>query len=253
MNQSDCAIHLIKIRRILSEAYQQMYFNGRDPVPHALARTWKFCADARDWYANAPETTKSSFGLLYRLELLYCTIVFLSPSFGDPNICDFSRVLLLDRCVDYISQLHQALEQPSSLPFFNVVDIHRARQIGDRLVKILDESFDLLMSNELPEPPAVPPGTPDPPYLAEEDRINCRARVARCLHYIIDILNHGSTRWNLRDELAQFLRDSSGVRQRLPTNTELSSYTGFQTPLLMYTSQEIHQSTQQPYISPGSE
>ena len=195
MKTSDFATHMIKIRQILSKGYQEMYFNGRDPVPYAQARTWRLCADAREWYANAPVATISSFGLLYRLELLYCTVVFLSPSFGDPDICDFSRVVLFDRCLDYVSQLHQVLEQPGNLPFMTFVEIRRLYQVGDRLVIILNESYELLLSNELPEPPAVPPGTPEPPYLDVEDRINCRSRAARCLQYVIDILHYGCRRY----------------------------------------------------------
>ncbi|EED24320.1 C6 transcription factor, putative [Talaromyces stipitatus ATCC 10500] len=256
MKRLDCAIHMIKIRRILSKGYQQMYFDGRDPVPHALARTWKLCAEAREWYANAPTTTTTSFGLLYRLELLYCTIVFLSPSFGDPDICDFSRVVLFDRCIDYISQLHQVLEQPGSLPFMTFVEIRRAYQIGDRLVNLLDESYDLLLSNELPKPPAVPSGTPDPPYLAVEDRINCRPRAARCLEYIIDILHYGCTRWNMRGELDSFARDSTIVKQRLSPDAGSSSQPSSQMPLYTYVSQGVistdAESVLQPYPNPGS-
>ncbi|GAM41481.1 hypothetical protein TCE0_042r14634 [Talaromyces pinophilus] len=255
MKKSDCATHMIKIRRILSKGYQQMYFDGRDPVPHALARTWKLCADARAWYADAPAATTSSYGLLYRLELLYCTIVFLSPSFGDPEICDFSRVVLFDRCIDYVSQLHQVLEQPGSLPFLTFVEIRRTYQVGDRLINILDESYDLLLSNQLPEPPAVPPGTPEPPYLAVEDRINCRSRAARCLQYIIDILHYGSTRWNMRDELDNFVRESMTIRQRLSPNKGSSSQAGSQVPSYTYASQGVlppsdHPATQK-YPDPG--
>lgn len=235
----DCATHMFKIRRILSSGYQQMYFDGRDPVPYVLARTWRLCADAREWYANAPATTSNSFGLLYRLELLYCTIVFLSPSIGDPEICDFSRVVLFDRCIDYVSQLHQVLEQPSSLPFMTFVDIRRIYQIGNRFINILDQSYDLLLSNQLPEPPAVPPGTPEPPYLAVEDRINCRSRAARCLQYITDILRYGCTRWNMQNELDSFVRDSVTARQRLSQDESLSSQVSSQMPTYPYVSQSV--------------
>lgn len=237
MKRLDCAVHLIKIRRILSTGYQQMYFDGRDRVPNALARTWKLCADAREWYAGAPMSTTSSFSLLYRLELLYCTIVFLSPSFGDPIICDFSRVLLFDRCIDYVSQLHQVLENPGSLPFMTFVDIRRIFQVGERLVKTLNESYDLLLSNELPEPPAMPSETPEPPYLAAEDRINCRSRAARCLEYVVDILQYGSTRWNMRDEMEIFTRHSMSVRQRLQHDEGSSSQVASQPLPQSYISQ----------------
>lgn len=232
-----------------------MYFSGRNRVSNAIARTWKLCADAREWYAATPATNGSSFSLLYRLELLYCTIVFLSPSYGDPDICDFSRVVLFDRCIDYISQLHQVLEQPGILPFMTCVDIQRLYQIGQRLVRLMNDSYDLLLSNELPEPPATPPGTPEPPYLAVEDRINCRSRAARALQYTVDLLHYGSTRWNMGNELQSFMRDSIRARGRLLYEGGSPSQAGAQVQQYSYTSQETSPTSNNgdlaPYLNAG--
>ncbi|QKX55877.1 uncharacterized protein TRUGW13939_02976 [Talaromyces rugulosus] len=209
------AIHLFKLRRILSPGYQEMYGNGRSPSPQPLLLTWKLCAEARDWYDQAPTNIPSSFNLLYRLELLYSTIIFLSPSYRDPVICDFSKALLFDRCIDYISQFHQVVVNSSGLPLATYLDIQRVRGIGQRFVTILNEDYDLLVSNRVPDVPAVPPGTPEPPYLAAEDRINCHARALRCLIYIEDILQYGVQRWNTRRDYDDFVRDSAGVKAQL--------------------------------------
>jgi hypothetical protein len=209
------AIHLFKLRRILSTGYQDMYGNGRSPSPQPLLLTWKLCAEARDWYDQAPTNIPSSFNLLYRLELLYSTIIFLSPSYRDPVICDFSKALLFDRCIDYISQFHQVVVNSNGLPLATYLDIQRVREIGQRFVTILNEDYDLLVSNRVPDVPTVPPGTSEPPYLAAEDRINCHARALRCLIYIEDILQYGVQRWNTRRDYDDFLRDSAGVKAQL--------------------------------------
>ncbi|KAL1962832.1 hypothetical protein VTN77DRAFT_9107 [Rasamsonia byssochlamydoides] len=223
------AIHLFKIRRILSSGYQEMYFSGHHASPQPLVLTWTLCANARDWFDKAPKHPPSYFPLLYRLELLYSTIVFLSPSHRDPVICDFKKVLLFDRCIDYVSQLHQVVENLNGLPFVTYVDIQRVYQVGQRFVEILNQSYDLLLSNSVPEPPPVPPGTPEPPYLAAEDRINCVARAIRCLTYTRDILQYGFKRWNMRQLLHDFTRDSTAIKQRLMQRQEPYS-TGYGVP-----------------------
>lgn len=227
------AIHLFKIRRILSSGYQEMYFNGHHASPQPLVLTWTLCANAQDWFDEAPKNVPNHFTNLYRLELLYSTVVFLSPSHRDPVICDFKKVLLFDRCIDYISQLHQALENQNVLPFATYVDVQRAYQVGKRFVEILNQSYDLLLSNSMPEPPPVPPGTPGPPYLAAEDRMNCVARAVRCLNYTRWILQYGFRRWNVRQLLDDFMRESAAVRQRLMPAQEPYS-TNYGMPGLSY-------------------
>jgi hypothetical protein len=227
------ATHLFKIRRILSSGYQEMYFSGHSAAPQPLVLTWTLCANARDWFDKTPGQTPDYFNLLYRLELLYSTIVFLSPSHRDPVICDFKKVLLFDRCIDYISQLHQVVENPNGLPFATYVDIQRVHQVGQRFVEILNQSYDLLLGNSVPEPPPVPPGTPEPPYLAAEDRINCLARAIRCLTYTRDILQYGFRRWNMRQLLDDFTRESTALKQRLMQTQEPYS-TGYGRPAPSY-------------------
>ncbi|KAH8697460.1 putative C6 transcription factor [Talaromyces proteolyticus] len=221
------AIHLFKIRRILSTGYHEMYCNGRNPSPQPLVLTWKLCAEAREWYDQTPSSPSSSLNLLYRLELLYSTILFLSPSYRNPVICDFSKVLLFDRCIDYISQFHQVVDKSNSLPFATFLDIQRVRQIGQRFVTILNEDYDLLISDQVPEPPQVPAGTPEPPYLAAEDRINCLARAFRCLLYIEDILKYGVQRWDTRQQYNEFIQDSATVKLRLEQHQQSFQTTRF--------------------------
>ncbi|OXV12060.1 hypothetical protein Egran_00177 [Elaphomyces granulatus] len=212
------ALHLFKIRQILSAGYQEMHYSGRQPSPQPLVLTWTLCAKARDWFDKAPKDAPHYFTIRYRLELIYTTIVFLSPSHRDPAICDFSKILLFDHCIDYVSQLHQVLPNPNNLnylPFMTYVDIQRVHQVGRRFLEVLSQNHDLLLGSSVPEPPLVPPDTPEPPYIAVEDHINCLARAINCLSYIRDILYYCAKRWNMRDPLDEFVRDSAALRQRL--------------------------------------
>jgi hypothetical protein len=208
------ALHLFEIRRIQSSGYQEMHYNGRYASLQPLALTWRLCANVRDWFDQAPKNAPYYFIVIYRLELIYAMVTFLSPSYRNPAICDFSKVLLFDHCIDFISQLHQVLTNPNTLPFITYVDIQRARQVGGRFVETLSQNYDLLLSGIVPEPPPVPPGTREPP-LATEDRIYCLARAIRCLSYIRDILHYCVRRWNMRDLLDDFVRESTPLKQRL--------------------------------------
>jgi hypothetical protein len=209
------ALHIVKIRQILSAGYQEMHCSGRDPSPQSLALIWTLCWRAREWFHQCPKNAPNHFSLLYRLELLYTIIILLSPSHRYPALHDYNKALLFDRCMDYISQIHQVLENPSALPFLTYLDIQRVHQVGRLFVDVLSENYDQLISTAVPAPPPVPAGTPDPPVLADEDLFNCHARAIRCLSYIRDLLKYCARKWDLRGHLEQFEVESASVEKTL--------------------------------------
>lgn len=213
------ALHIVKIRQILSSGYQEMYYASREQSKQPRVQTWNLCYKTRQWFHECPKNAPNHFSLLYRLELLYTIIILVSPSHQYPVLDDYSKAILFDRCMDFISQIHQVLENPSVLPFFTFLDIERVYQVGLKFVRVLSENFDLLLSPTVPTPPPVPEGTPGPPLLGEEDRINCRPRATRCLTYVRDLLQYCSRKWDLQDLLEDFERQSATLNSMLTDNS----------------------------------
>ncbi|KAJ5086692.1 hypothetical protein NUU61_007999 [Penicillium alfredii] len=223
------ALHIVKIRQILSAGYQEMYYSSHEPSPQPLVWIWTLCWQAREWFHQCPKNAPSHFSLLYRLELLYTMIILLSPSHRYPTLCDYNKALLFDRCMDFISQIHQVLGNPSSLPFLNFLDIQRVQQVSRRFLKVLSENHDLLLSSAVPAPPAVPAGTPNPPILADEDRINCRPRATRCLMYIADLFQYCARKWNLHGLLPGYMSNQGVFTQASSAGLPLAGngYSGY--------------------------
>ncbi|KAJ5700405.1 hypothetical protein N7536_003418 [Penicillium majusculum] len=209
------ALHIVKIRQILSAGYQEMHYSGRDPSPQPLVLIWTLCWRAREWFHQCPPNAPNHFSLLYRLELLYTIIILLSPSHRYPTLHDYNKALLFDRCMDYISQIHQVLENPSALPFLTYLDIQRVHQVGRLFVNVLSCNYDKLISGTVPVPPSVPAGTPEPPVLGGEDLFNCHARAIRCLSYIRDMLKYCDRKWDMHGHLEQFEGESASVEKTL--------------------------------------
>ncbi|KAJ5303319.1 hypothetical protein N7476_010118 [Penicillium atrosanguineum] len=209
------ALHIVKIRQILSSGYQDMYYSSREVSTQSLVSIWTLCSQSQQWYNECPKSTPNHFSLLYRLELIYTIIILLSPSHRYPILDDYNKALLFDRCMDYISQIHQVLANPSLLPFLTFFDIQRVHQVGHKFVEILSDNFDMLLSPTVPSPPPVPAGTPDPPKLHEEDRLNTRPRAIRCIDYIRDLLKVCARKWDLRAPLEEFERLSAPLGKML--------------------------------------
>lgn len=209
------ALHIVKIRQILSAGYQEMHYSGRDPSPQPLVLIWTLCWRAREWFHQCPPNAPNHFSLLYRLELLYTIIILLSPSHRYPTLHNYNKALLFDRCMDYISQIHQVLENPSALPFLTYLDIQRVHQVGRLFVNVLSSNYDKLISATVPVPPSVPAGTPEPPVLGDEDLFNCHARAIRCLSYIRDMLKYCDRKWDMHGHIEQFEEESASVEKTL--------------------------------------
>lgn len=215
LHGSEPAWHLVKIRQILSAAYQRKYFNVSDSVSHSLASNWTLFAQAREWLDQAPNLLPRYFPMLYKLELLYTNVMILSPTSQYSTLCDYDKVLLFDRCIQYIAELHRILQNDTWLPYMTFLDIQRAYQVGLRFTDLLARDFDLVLSPSVPELPPLPYETLIPPALEVDRTINCQGRAVECLFRTQSILQLGVRKWKSPALFDAFQEHSTWLRGQL--------------------------------------
>lgn len=236
------AWHLVKIRQILSTAYQKKYIHDNDPSVQSPNSTWRLCTKAQEWFNTMPQTAPKFFPLLCRLELLYTMVIILSPNGSPPTTYDYDKVLLFDHCLHFIDEAHQILRGPHLLPFLTCLDILRVFQVSQRLIDVLRQDYELVLSPSEPESPPVPPDAPVPPVLCPEDRINCHGRVLDCLARTKELLLFGVEKWEMRSLLMTFQQESAAINDRL-----------IQSPISYFVGHEAYLPGQpDPLLAPGS-
>lgn len=217
------AWNIVKIRRILSGAYEEKYFTAIETFSQTPPSTWVLYSQATEWFNNLTTKNPSQFlHILYRLEFLYATIIILSPSTRHPPPCNYSKLLLFNRCIDYVRQLHQMLENQTSLFMMTSLDLQRVYQISRKFINILSQSADVLVS-PVPAIPQVPGDCSSPPILEFEDCLQCHERAIEHLNQVGSLLQYGARKWSLHHLLQDFLQLSTPVRAQLLTPT--MSYT----------------------------
>ncbi|OOF95723.1 hypothetical protein ASPCADRAFT_405436 [Aspergillus carbonarius ITEM 5010] len=215
LRSSEPAWHIVKIRRILSEAHQRKYFHEHETSLQPPVSTWTLCSRAYEWFDNIPSNTPNYFPVLYRLELIYTTVMILSPGDGKPALCDYSKIALFDCCMRYIAQLHQVLRNPTWLPFMTFLDIERAYQIAQRFIGDMTSNHDLLLNPSIPALPSIPPEVPKPLILNGEDCMSFYARATECLSQTHDLLQYGARKWEATIIFAEFQQLSELAQRRL--------------------------------------
>jgi hypothetical protein len=212
LHSSKPAWDIVQIRKILSSAYQAKYFS---PDGLSLESTWILCSRAREWFDNTPKNVPNYFPTLYKLELLYTTVMILSPNQEYSRLCDYGKILLLDRCIQYIAELHHILETQNWLSFISSLDIQRTFQVSRRLVDILRQNYELVLSTPVPVLPPVFHEITKPPMLEVCNSVNCQERALECLDRIQSLLQYGVRKWELNNLLDGFQHDSAAVWKQL--------------------------------------
>ncbi|KAL4935601.1 hypothetical protein BDV06DRAFT_125338 [Aspergillus oleicola] len=215
---SEPAWSVVRIRRILSAAYQENYLSVAETPAQTPASTWILCSQATEWFNNTPKSSSPYASIVYRLEFLYTTIIILSPSTRRLPSCNYTKLLLFNRCIEYIHQLHQILESRTWLPVMTSLDVQRVHQISRRFINILDQNMDLLVSL-VPPTPQVPDHFPTPPRLELEDCLQCHERAIEFLTQAGNILQYGAHKWNLHDLYQGFSKLAAPVRGQLSPST----------------------------------
>ncbi|KAE8349784.1 fungal-specific transcription factor domain-containing protein [Aspergillus coremiiformis] len=212
LHSSKPAWNVVEIREILSSAYQTKYFST-DGL--SLESTWVLCSRAQEWFDNTPKNVPNYFPVIYKLELLYTTIMILSPTQDSSRLCDYGKILLFDRCIQYTAELYRIIETRTRLPLMSSLDIHRVYQVGQRLVNILRRYSALLLRPSVPVLPSVLHDITKPPMLEVCNTVNCYGLAIECLDHIQTLLQYGARKWELNNFLERFQQDSASVWKQL--------------------------------------
>ncbi|PWY80661.1 hypothetical protein BO70DRAFT_362613 [Aspergillus heteromorphus CBS 117.55] len=215
LRSSEPAWHIVKVRQILSEAYQKKYFHEHETSLHPSASAWSLCSKTCKWFDDIPSNAPNYYPVMCRLELLYTTVMILALNDGQCAPSDYSSVVLFDCCMQYIGQLHEVLRNPAWLPLITFLDIERTFQVARRFLEAMTGNEDLLFSPSIPSLPAIPPETPKPLILSGEDQMNFYGRATECLSHIQDLLQYGARKWEAHGLFTEFQQISEPSRKRL--------------------------------------
>lgn len=211
----DPAVHLNHLRQIESYAYQVLFQSGR----HILAQAWPVMAGSLEeihrFSSTLPHNIKQSVRKLFRCEVLYGSIMILSPP-GLTELDSHAKFLIFEYAVEFAELMYSFNgELEADFAFYTSHDMLRASYVAKRLIDILMNDYPLIFSGKIPEAP-----TPSGPTM-----IPCRTvdemlkRAHNCLYFFDRTLEFLVLRFGREEEsLNEFRVNSSCIRQSLEAN-----------------------------------
>ncbi|EGY22041.1 Zn(II)2Cys6 cluster transcripitional activator [Verticillium dahliae VdLs.17] len=263
---ADPALFLFEFRRKQSHWYQILFQSEPKPLHDAASFIWQMCLDMREWNESLPTTLSAPIRDLFDLDLRYSYVYCLAPSARAPNITSYTRALIFEHAIAYVSAIHGVVHHPtpSHTAYYTYHDVLKLYFMATQLVTVLNDGADALLSGVLPQAPLTRPGAAPPPPLPRprnpnEDKVS---QSLRCLQQVFETLKKYGERWEnalpLKDNFEIMSRDlwswlkarKQMIEQRPHHSPQQQQHQQHQSPQQQqqqhFQAQQQHQSPQPP-------
>ena len=193
----DNARDLVKLTKLQSQWYQDLFQSGREPWVHPYRYIWQTCHNLAAWFDDISSSCTKTQRAMFELELLYAHIYLLSPSPRIPITHPYAQNLVFENCISYAALLTRVLHDPNHPSTFTFYDAKRAYTTAQKLAELLAHDKDRLLSGIIPEPPPLPANSPTPPPILTPpmDRYSNVVRSITCMDQLIQALRYFGVRW----------------------------------------------------------
>lgn len=215
------ALQMSRLRRIQSSAYQQLFQASRP----ALEDVWELMStsikDMHRWHSELTDQTKRPIKNFFRGDLLFSSILIMSPTGLVESLNDYGKFLIFEYTVEYAELVCTIGRDPDQSVLNTSHDMSRATFVAKRFLTLLNDDSGLLFSDILPQDPLSPrgrsPALPLPLIAAFTRGVG---EMAKRAHACLDLLEKaleglGSKTGNF-SPLNEFKANSRLIRQSLP-------------------------------------
>ncbi|KAK8196756.1 hypothetical protein M8818_006923 [Zalaria obscura] len=203
------ASNLIKLRKIQSVWYMDLFQSGREPWPSPYPYLWRTCQHMKAWFDGISSNTKPHFRTFFEIDLLYSYIYVLAPSPRVPVVAPFAQNLIFEYCIRYAELVTRIVGDRKYLAPLTFYDAMRVYMTGRQFIDVLWLNQDRLLSGVVPEPPHVPVDSEPPPRLPQplDPLVNINRSIT-CIKQLTDCLGSFGMRWGYMSWRDRFAKDA---------------------------------------------
>ncbi len=209
------AIQLIRLRQLQSSTYQKLF---KSSCPR-INEPWQTMSNAlngmHNWMAQVPNMIRKPVKRLLRSEMLFGSILVLSPPGLVAPLNPYGKALLFSYACEYADIMSSTSGDEEKFVFHASYDILRVSIVARRFVAILRDGTMPFLDGPMPEPPFTVSGSLPPPSLQILNRDQVLNDAISCLERLDKILEHLGVCYDSVDQWKEYKDDSKEVKESL--------------------------------------
>lgn len=217
LHDLDAAVQVERLRRIQSVTYQRLFQSYRSAFEDTWPLMSRAVADMHQWTEDLPDHIQKPHKRMFRLDVLYSSILILSPPGLVGELCDYGKFLIFEYAAEYAESMLAIGGAQERFVFLTYHDKLRASFIARRLISTLSHDTALLFGGVVPRAPpdSIPPSGPSAIPARTVGEMVSKAH--RCLKQLEGTLDFLGSRYGYAESLSEIKAQSSELRHTLKT------------------------------------
>lgn len=200
----DPATQLFELRQMQSSIYQKLFQTQSGKAQESWQIINDYLNKMFTWFAHLPNVIRRPIKKLFKSELLYISILILSPSLLTNAFEYYRQALVFVYAKEYADLMTSISGDLEKFAFYTCLDVLRASHIAERLIETLTDNSQLFnkgMPKSAPTSVTIFPLSPNlPDWSADETRIHAR----NCLKQFGKIIEFLGLKFNNSQSIQKF-------------------------------------------------
>lgn len=211
----DPAIQLFQLRQLQSSTYQKLFKTSQQ----GIEEPWQIMSDSLHkmhlWMAQLPNVIRKPIKKLLRSELLFGSILILSPPGPSSSLKSYGKVLLFSYACEYADIMSSIHGDQEKFAFYTSHDILRTSFVAGRFLAILCDESGQFLDGAMPEAPPPTSGSVPAPSLLKWKTDEIVNKAISCLDRLEKTLEHLSIRYDYSEPWKEFKDNSKVLKDML--------------------------------------
>lgn len=200
----DPGTQLFELRQMQSSVYQKLFqtHSGKAQESWHIINA---CSNRMfSWFGHLPNVIRRPMRKLFRSELLYISILILSPSLLTSAFEYYRKALVFVYAKEYADLMSSISGDSEKFAFYTCLDVQRASQIAERFIETLTDDSQLFNKGMPKAPPTATAIFPQPPNLPDWSPDETRTYAKNCLKQLEEIIDFLGSKFNNPELIQNF-------------------------------------------------
>lgn len=192
----DPAVQLLQLRQMQSPTYQKLFMSGHQNIKDPWPTMSDSLHEMHLWMTQVPNSVRKPMKKLFHSEILFASVLVLSPPRLTFNLQPYSKALLFGYACEFADTMSSISGDLEKFAFYTSYDILRVSFVAGRFLAILRDSPVMFLDGPMPDTPPSHSGLFKPPTLPTWDANEVLNKTISCLKKLGEILKYLGDRYD---------------------------------------------------------